>query len=117
MRTTRIRFFFVGLSICLFPTWLFAEFGEELRSLRYDDAVAGDESGYSTNIDGTIGICGAPGKHQVGADSGAAYVVDSTTGTQLMKLVPNDLEPDLLFVGNPNELPSGRAYVFDLTQF
>ena len=107
-----------------------AEFGDELQLYRANDAMSADEFGYSVNLDGNIGIYGAPGRGDNGLQSGAAYIMDVTTGEQLMKLVPNDgtaedrfgvsvaVHDNVAIVGaihaDPRGMSSGAAYLFDI---
>lgn len=107
-----------------------AEFGDELQLYRSNDAMSADEFGYSVNLDGQIGIYGAPGRHEIGPQSGAAYIFDVTTGEQLMKLIPEDgaaedrfgvsvaVHENIAVVGaihaDPNGMSSGAAYLFDI---
>lgn len=63
--------------------------GHQLFKLTADDAAAGDAFG-SVAISGTIAIVGALGDDDAGADSGSAYVFDTTTGQQLLKLIASD---------------------------
>ncbi|MFT5287641.1 MAG: hypothetical protein ACI8TQ_003829 [Planctomycetota bacterium] len=103
--------------------------GAQLAKLLPDDGFPFDNFGISVGISGTTAIVGATSADPLGANSGAAYLFDTTTGMQIAKLVPNDgaagdgfgsvaingtvavigarLDDDL----GPN---SGSAYVFDV---
>jgi WD40 repeat protein len=53
--------------------------------------------GAQVAIDGNLLVVGAPGASLGGNDSGAAYLFDMRTGTQLATLVPDDLTESALF--------------------
>jgi len=67
--------------------------GQELFKLTASDGTVGwDEFGYSVSISGDTAVVGAPGHDHGGlADSGSAYVYDTTTGQELFELVSSDL--------------------------
>ena len=67
-----------------------ASTGIELLKFTPTDGAAGDAFGFSVAIAGGIVAVGAPGKDDNGADSGAAYLFDASTGAQLAKLLPGD---------------------------
>jgi hypothetical protein len=85
-------------------------------------ATDGDRFGASVAIDGDRVVVGAPGADGVGVDSGAVYVFDANTGTQLLELEAADADAGdqfgydvaqdggLLVVGS-----LGAAYLFDVT--
>ncbi len=105
--------------------------GQQLFKLTASDAAAGDEFGISVAISGTTAIVGARLDDDTGTDSGAAYVFDSTTGAQLVKLTASDAEAGDFFgrsvalsgttaicgaIGADDVgTDSGSAYVFDTT--
>lgn len=64
--------------------------GNQLFKLKPDDGDAGDRFGSSVAISGNIAIVGASGDQDNGANSGSAYLFDTTTGGQLFKLMPSD---------------------------
>lgn len=64
--------------------------GTQLRKLVAADAAPGDWFGISTAISGSTAVVGAYQSDARGADSGAAYVFDATTGAQVRKLTAND---------------------------
>ncbi len=67
-----------------------ASTGAELFMLTPADGAAGDGFGFSVAIAGGIVAVGTPGKGDNGADSGAAYLFDASTGAQIAKLLPSD---------------------------
>ena len=105
--------------------------GEELFKLTASDGAPGDWYGYWVAIDGNIAIVGARHADAVGANSGAAYLYDVTTGEELMKLTASDaaagdefgyavkIDGNLAIVGaflnDDTAHNSGSAYVFDVT--
>jgi len=64
--------------------------GDQLLKLNADDAMAGDQFGWSVGISGNIAIVGAYQDDHGGGDSGSAYLFDVTTGDQLLKLTASD---------------------------
>jgi len=105
--------------------------GLQLFKLSPTDGAAGDRFGAGVAIDGTTAIVGADGDDDNGADSGAAYLFDTKTGTQLFKLLPADgaagdrfgasvdISGAIAIVGaglaDANGVDSGAAYIFDTT--
>ena len=107
--------------------------GTQIAKLLPKDGAAGDFFGISVAISGNTAIVGAWGDDDNGADSGSAYLFDTTTGRQLFKLLPDDgaatdlfgisvaISPDGLgaIVGavwdDDNGTNSGSAYLFDIT--
>jgi FG-GAP repeat len=71
--------------------------GNELWKLTADDASQNDHFGYSVSVDGNMAIVGAWGDDDAGESSGAAYVFDLTSGTQLVKLTASDAMMDAEF--------------------
>ncbi len=69
-----------------------ANTGTQISKLIADDGQAEDQFGFSVAIANGIVAVGAPGHDLSGADAGAAYLFDASTGTQLVKLIPNDPE-------------------------
>jgi len=65
--------------------------GTQLMELVPDDARSGDIFGRSVALDGSIALVGSPRHNTAGiTSSGAAYLFDVTTGTQLFELSAND---------------------------
>ena len=107
------------------PAW-----GQVTETLKLvpDDSAAGDEFGYSVAVDGTIVAVGARSDDDNGPDSGAAYLFDASTGTQIHKLLPDDgaagdqfgfsiaVNGDIVAVGalldDDNGQDSGSVYLF-----
>lgn len=103
--------------------------GQELFKLTPNDA--GGSFGETVAVSGSIAVVGAPTDLEQGANAGAAYVFDTTTGTQLFKLFSNDIAPEDRFgtsvsisgsiavigaTGDDDAGPrTGAAYVFDTT--
>ena len=111
--------------------------GQQLAKLNASDAEDGDLFGYSVAISGDLAIVGAfqeDGAGASGANRGAAYVFDLSTGRQIRKLTASDaedgdffggavaIEGKLAIVSAPLEdgeggagANRGAAYVFDLS--
>ncbi len=105
--------------------------GEQLFKLLPDDGAPSDFFGGSVAISGTLAIVGAFRDDDNGADSGAVYVFDITTGEQLSKLLPDDgaagdrfghsvaLSGDVAVIAADYDSDlgehSGAVYVFDVT--
>jgi len=105
--------------------------GQQLHKLNASDDVAFTDFGYSVAISGNIAIVGAPRDDDGGANAGAAYLFDTSTGQQISKLSASDAEGDDWFgwsvaisgttaiIGALREdsegSNSGAAYVFDTT--
>ncbi|MEE8154938.1 MAG: FG-GAP repeat protein [Phycisphaerales bacterium] len=105
--------------------------GRQLFKLLASDGAAVDQFGRSVAISGATAIVGVPSDDDNGTSSGSAYLFDTTTGRQLLKLLPNDGEEFEIFglsvaisgataiVGawydNDNGFHSGSAYLFDTT--
>ncbi len=93
------------------------------------DGAAGDLFGSLVAISGARAIVGAYRDDNNGADSGSAYLFDTTTGSQIAKLLPNDgatfdffgtsvaISGATAIVGaywdDDNGFNSGSAYLFD----
>ncbi len=112
--------------------------GQQIAKLVANDGAENDYFGYSVAISRSPGqevaIVGAYRDGDNGADSGAAYVFDITTGRQIAKFLPDDGAHDDRFgfsvaisgpageeiavVGaykdNDNGADSGSAYLFDI---
>ncbi|MEE8155192.1 MAG: FG-GAP repeat protein [Phycisphaerales bacterium] len=103
--------------------------GRQIAKFLADDGAAGDEFGGRVAISGAIAIVGASRNDDNGFDSGSAYLFDTTTGTQVAKLLPDDgaafdrfgysvaISGTTAIVGAPqdddNGSLSGSAYLFD----
>jgi hypothetical protein len=104
--------------------------GIQLAKLVPFDGAAGDEFGFAVALDGGILAVGAKRDDDNGSDSGSLYLFEASTGTLLMKLLPNDgaandnfgesVDMDNRVVavgahGNSDNGPlSGSAYLFDV---
>ncbi len=106
--------------------------GQQLHKLVADDAEADRYFGLQVEIDGDTVLVGSVGDDDNGGPNpGAAYVFDATTGTQLHKLVANDVVPTdsfghrialdgtiavvCAYLSDDNGSNSGSAYLFDTT--
>ncbi|MCH8342967.1 MAG: FG-GAP repeat protein [Planctomycetes bacterium] len=103
--------------------------GQQLFKLLPDDGAADDHFGVFVAISGATAIVGAFQDDDNGADSGSAYLFDTTTGRQIAKLLPDDgaagewfgvsvaISGTTAIVGawldNDNGFQSGSAYLFD----
>jgi len=99
--------------------------GTQIAKLTASDAAEDDEFGISVAISGSTAIVGAWKNNDNGEDSGAAYLFDTVTGTQIAKLTASDAAEDDRFgysvaisgttaiVGG--EVSNGPAYLFDTT--
>ena len=54
------------------------------------DGDAGDGFGWSVAIDTAAAVVGAYGDDDNGSASGSAYLFDTTTGTQIAKMLPSE---------------------------
>ncbi|MBL9117694.1 MAG: FG-GAP repeat protein [Verrucomicrobiaceae bacterium] len=102
--------------------------GKLLRQIFATDAESGDQFGISVALSGNLAVVGAYFEDSLGAQAGAAYVFDVSTGKQLFKLTGSDsvagdlfgrstaVHGDRVLVGttNPNN-QRGAVYVFDAT--
>lgn len=104
--------------------------------LHADDALAGDEFGWSVSLQGDLVVVGAPSRSDKADVSGAAYVFQRQPGdpsmwVQVAKLLPDALiedhqfgwsvaiDGDRILVGAPSRGPglvTGSAYVFRRSQ-
>jgi len=102
----------------------------EDRKIFTEDGSGNDQIGNAVAIaDGVIGM-GASGEDERGSNSGAAYIFDAATGTQLLKLFADDattgdnlgqsiaMDSGVLVAGAPgdddNGSRSGSVYLFDV---
>ncbi len=106
--------------------------GQQVAELLAKDGAAIDRFGWSVTISGTTAMVGAVDDDDNGASSGSAYLFDTTTGSQIAKLLPGDGATDddfgysvaisggtgieLAIVGarqdDDNGSNSGSAYIF-----
>ena len=112
----------------------FGQTTEDFKLLASDGAT-GDTLGYSVAIAGNFAVAGSYNDDDNGANSGAAYLYDVTTGQEIRKLVAassnaNDhlgravgINGDRAVIGSPGDdgedigpflTDSGSVYVFDL---
>ncbi len=105
--------------------------GRQIAKLLPVDGAAGDRFGNNVRISGTTAIVGARRDDDNGTDSGSAYLFDTTTGTQIAKLLPNNgaafdlfghsvaISGDTAIVGavsaDNDDSNSGSAYLFETT--
>jgi WD40 repeat protein len=105
--------------------------GAQIAKLIPTDGTANDRFGTSVDIHGNFAVVGAERAEFNGRESGAAYVFDVSTGTQIRKLLrdPSDLAFDfgydsgihgnLAVVGAFGDSTlgpqSGAAFIFDVT--
>lgn len=105
--------------------------GVQTAKLTPNDAAAQDGFGYSVGISDTTAIVGARYDDAFANSSGSAYLFDTTTGTQIAKLTPEDpftskhfgasvaISGSIAIVGalhDPDSIsPNGSAYLFDTT--
>ncbi|MBL4697719.1 MAG: FG-GAP repeat protein [Phycisphaerales bacterium] len=103
-----------------------ASTGTQLFKLLPSDGAAMDQFGWSMAIENEVVVVGA--SELTGAIAGSAYLFDTTTGTQLFKLLPNDagdsdnfgysvsIDNGIVAVGSQfasnNSIQTGSAYLF-----
>lgn len=73
--------------------------GAQLHKLVPSDNAAGDQFGISVAIKGNYAVVGAPYNSHTATAGGAAYVFDVTTGAQLYKLIPSNVQDNQLWGG------------------
>jgi outer membrane protein assembly factor BamB len=126
-----LRGFIAVLLLATPPMSALAQPIEEDFKLTADDAGWLHRFGGSVAIDGPIAIVGSPSSPSPLIGTGAAYVFDTSTGQQLLKLEANDAsEDDLLgssvalsgniavvgaFGDDSAAFNAGAAYVFDVS--
>lgn len=72
--------------------------GRQLRKLAAIGGGSNDSFGRSVALHGHLALIGAPGHHTgVAGFTGAAFLFDINTGTQLARLVPSDGTPGMQF--------------------
>jgi len=105
--------------------------GQQLRKLTASDAESDDRFGSAVALSGNIAVIGAYGDGDLGADSGAAYLFEVTTGQELFKLTASDgaaadrfawavaRSGTLAVIGSfaydGQAVDCGKVYVFDVT--
>ena len=105
-----------------------ADTGALITKLLPSDGAVNNYFGVSVAVSGSIAVIGAGGDDDNGAISGSAYLFDTTTGTQLAKVLPSDgaandyfglsvgISGSTSIVGangdDDNGLDSGSAYLF-----
>ncbi|MEE8156188.1 MAG: FG-GAP repeat protein, partial [Phycisphaerales bacterium] len=122
-----------AISFCLIggTTLAYADLGDQLAKLLADDGAEGDLFGYTVAISGATAIVGAAWDDDNGILSGSAYLFDTATGDQIVKLLPKDgaavdffgisvaISGTTAIVGaytdDDNGTDSGSAYLFDTT--
>ncbi len=99
----------------------------QIAKLLASDGAGNDNFGCSVAISGTTAIIGASRGDGNGADSGSAYLFDTTTGTQIAKLTASDgaggsnfgysvaISGTLAIVGASLDDSNGSAYIFDIS--
>lgn len=107
-----------------------ASTGSQIAKLTPSDGVSRGNFGREVAIDGGLVLVGAPFDSENGDFSGAAYLFDAATGSELAKLMPSQPMEDQGFGwsvaiddgyavigagGGPFSI--GSAYLFDLTRF
>jgi len=111
--------------------YLFNSAGVQTMKLIATDGTNKDEFGFSVGISGNTAIIGSLYDDDNGNASGSAYLFDTTTGSQLVKLLPSDgvagdsfgysvgISGNTAIVGaisdSDNGAESGSAYLFDMT--
>ncbi len=109
-----------------------ASTGTQTYKLLASDAEHSDRFGHSVALDDRLLVVGAWGNDDNGPSSGSAYIFDSFTGSELFKLIPDDIaerdtfgnavaiEDNIVVVGsrsNTNNFSQykGAVYLFDAT--
>lgn len=105
--------------------------GLQLAKVLADDGAPNDNFGFSVGISGATAIAGSIFREESGPKSGAAYIFDTASGNQTLKLVPADgamndefgfsvaVSGNTALVGSVHDdddgSNSGSAYLFDTT--
>ena len=105
--------------------------GQQLFRLTADLAISGNLFGWAVALDGSRAIIGAPAAGEAGTNTGTAYLMDVTTGQQLLTLTADDpgardgfassvdIHGNTAIVGSrwDDDLgeSTGAAYLFDVT--
>ncbi len=105
--------------------------GSRFAKLTAEDPARFDRFGHSVALDGNLALVGAYQDDDGGSASGSAYVFDTRTGAQLVKLKADDAsegdifglsvatDGNLALVGAPGDAEAGprtgSAYLFDAT--
>ena len=124
---TYLLILLIGFSVAFNPIW--GDTINEDIQLSATDSTSGDEFGHSVSIDNGVAAIGAPFDDDNGANSGAAYLFDVSTGEQIVKLLPLDdvagaefgfsiaINNGIVAVGaradDENGTNAGAAYLFD----
>jgi FG-GAP repeat protein len=103
----------------------------QIAKLLPSDGAAGDWFGRSVSVSGGTAIVSAHLHDDIGVDSGAAYLFDTTTGQQMAKVLPTDgaagdrfgwsvaIDTGTAVIGamgdDDNGTDSGSAYLFDVS--
>lgn len=77
-------------SVYVFDGTFDSQFGFLLHELKANDAADRDNFGISVSIDGPVIAVGANSNDDLGDTSGSAYLFDTLTGNQLIKLLAPD---------------------------
>ncbi|HED54159.1 MAG TPA: hypothetical protein ENJ00_08155 [Phycisphaerales bacterium] len=102
-----------------------------MQHIQPSDATVADEFGEAIDIEGSIAVVGAPFNRVAGVPTGAAYIFDTTTGTELGKIIASDgesvdqfgwsvdLDGSIVLIGarwEDDSAPNGgAAYLFDIS--
>lgn len=102
-----------------------------LMHIQPSDAAFSDDFGDDIAIDGSVALVGAPGNNGAATFSGAAYLFDTMTGSEIGKIIASDgesvdqfgwavdLDGDIAIVGARWEDESapngGAAYLYDVS--
>ena len=90
-----------------------------------NDGAAGDWFGFSIAIDSGVVAVGASRDDDNGSNSGSAYLLNASTGSQITKLLATDgtfddefgwsiaIDGGVVAVGSPRDDARGSAYLFD----
>ncbi len=92
-----IRSALLGLGLTLAVAAPVGAVENETIKLLPSDGAAYDYFGFSVAVSGTTALVGAYFDDDNGSSSGSAYLFDTTTGTQLAKLLPSDGAADDYF--------------------
>ena len=84
--------------------------GQPLHKLLPDDGEAQDYFGFTLDYNGGLAVIGARYEDDLGANAGAAYLFDPSTGTQIAKLLAGDGAADDRF-GRGVAIAGGIAVV------
>ncbi len=121
----------IALCLAAAAPFAIAQVLNEDFKLLPNDGAADDNFAYSVAVSGTRAVVGAHFDDDNGGNSGSAYVLDTSNGLQLVKLLPNDgtwfdrfgvsvaISGNTVVVGAPQDSDngehSGAAYLFNAT--